>query len=216
MELIKLNKNNLKEILLYTIEILKKGGMIAYPTETFYGLGVKYDQEDSLKKLYEIKKRPSYKAIPLIIGSKNLLPLLTKGVNETAIFLMEKYWPGPLTIILHAKKILSEYITSGTHKVAVRIPGECFALDLAQKANFPFTATSANLSGMKPAQDTDVVIKFFRDKVDLIIDGGKTPGGLPSTIVEVTGDKIKIHREGTIKKEQLLRLLSVRFQSQER
>ncbi|NWF76472.1 MAG: threonylcarbamoyl-AMP synthase [Nitrospirae bacterium] len=216
MELIKLNKNNLKEILFYTIEILKKGGMIAYPTETFYGLGVKYDQEDSLKKLYEIKKRPSYKAMPLIIGSKNLLPLLTKGVNEHTIYLMEKYWPGPLTIILPAKKILSDYITSGTHKVAVRIPGESFALDLAQKANFPITATSANPSRMKPAQDAHGVIKYFRDKLDLIIDGGKTPGGLPSTIVEVTGDKIKILREGVIKKEQLLRLFSMRFQSQER
>jgi L-threonylcarbamoyladenylate synthase len=201
--LIELNKNNLKETLLYAIEILKRGGVIAYPTETFYGLGVKYDSEDSLRKLYEIKQRPADKALPLIIGTKSLLPLLTTAVNDLAISLMERFWPGPLTLILSAKKNLSEYITSGTHKVAVRIPGESFALELAQSANFPITATSANPSGMKPAQDAHGVIKYFGDKLDLIIDGGPASGGLPSTIVDVTGDKIEILREGAVKKEQI-------------
>ncbi len=216
MELIKLNKNNLKETLFYATEILKKGGLIAYPTETFYGLGVKYDLENSLKKLYEIKQRPADKAIPLIISNKNLLSLLTKGINEHSISLMEKFWPGPLTIILSGKKNLSKYITAGTNKVAVRIPGESFALKLAQYADFPITATSANPSGMKPSKDANEVIKYFGDKLDLIINGGQTPGGLPSTIVEIIGGKIKILREGAVKKEHLLRLFRMKFQSQKR
>lgn len=200
---IKVNELNLEQVLHYTADMLKKGGIIAYPTETFYGLGAKFDMEDSLKKLYDIKQRPEEKAMPLIIGNKELLTVITASMNKTAVSLMDRFWPGPLTLIFPAKENLSEYITAGTHKVAVRIPGESFALYLAITASFPITATSANLSGTSPAQDAETVIRYFGDKIDLIIDGGATSGGLPSTIVDVTGDEIKLLREGMIKKELL-------------
>ncbi len=200
---IKVNELNLEQVLHYTADMLKKGGIIAYPTETFYGLGAKFDMEDSLKKLYDIKQRPEEKAMPLIIGNKELLTVITASMNKTAVSLMDRFWPGPLTLIFLAKENLSEYITAGTHKVAVRIPGESFALYLAITASFPITATSANLSGTSPAQDAETVIRYFGDKIDLIIDGGTTSGGLPSTIVDVTGDEIKLLREGMIKKELL-------------
>lgn len=200
---IKVNELNLEQVLHYTADMLKKGGIIAYPTETFYGLGAKFDMEDSLKKLYDIKQRPEEKAMPLIIGNKELLTVITASMNKTAVSLMDRFWPGPLTLIFLAKENLSEYITAGTHKVAVRIPGESFALYLAITAGFPITATSANLSGTSPAQDAETVIRYFGDKIDLIIDGGTTSGDLPSTIVDVTGDEIKMLREGMIKKELL-------------
>ena len=200
---IKVNELNLEQVLHYTADMLKKGGIIAYPTETFYGLGAKFDMEDSLKKLYDIKQRPEEKAMPLIIGNKELLTVITASMNKTAVSLMDRFWPGPLTLIFPAKENLSEYITAGTHKVAVRIPGESFALYLAITASFPITATSANLSGTSPAQDAETVIRYFGDKIDLIIDGGATSGGLPSTIVDVTGDEIKLLREGAVKKELL-------------
>lgn len=200
---IKVNELNLEQVLHYTADMLKKGGIIAYPTETFYGLGAKFDMEDSLKKLYDIKQRPEEKAMPLIIGNKELLTVITASMNKTAVSLMDRFWPGPLTLIFLAKENLSEYITAGTHKVAVRIPGESFALYLAITASFPITATSANLSGTSPAQDAETVIRYFGDKIDLIIDGGTTSGGLPSTIADVTGDEIKLLREGMIKKELL-------------
>jgi L-threonylcarbamoyladenylate synthase len=203
MLIIKTHETNIEQVLHYTADMLKKGGIIAYPTETFYGLGAKFDMEDSLKKLYDIKQRPEEKAMPLIIGNKELLTVITASMNKTAVSLMDRFWPGPLTLIFLAKENLSEYITAGTHKVAVRIPGESFALYLAITASFPITATSANLSGTSPAQDAETVIRYFGDKIDLIIDGGHTSGGLPSTIVDVTGDKIKILREGVIKKELL-------------
>ena len=120
---------------------------------------------------------------------------------------MEEFWPGPLTLILRAKKNISRYITAGTERVAVRIPGTSFALSLAQKANFFITATSANLSGMIPAQDADAVARYFGDRIDIVIDGGPTPGGLPSTIVDVTGGGIRILREGAISKELLREFL---------
>jgi L-threonylcarbamoyladenylate synthase len=200
-------KINAEHTISYVIETLEKGGIIAYPTETFYGLGVKFDVEDSLKRLFEIKKRPEEKAIPLIIGNKGLLYILTTSVNSKAETLMNRFWPGPLTLIFSAKENLSDYITAGTHRVAVRIPGESFALHLARATGFPITATSANPSGMPPARDAETVIKYFDDKIDLIVDGGHTPGRSPSTIVDVTGDEIKIIREGAIDREQLKYLM---------
>jgi L-threonylcarbamoyladenylate synthase len=200
---IKTYETNIEQVLYHTVDILKNGGIVVYPTETFYGLGVKFDMEDSLKKLYDIKQRPEEKAMPLIIGNKELLMVVAASINDTALSLIDRFWPGPLTLIFLAKENLSEYITAGTHMIAVRIPGESFALHLAKTANFPITATSANPSGFPPAQDAETAKKYFGDKVDLIIDGGRTSGGLPSTIVNVTGNKIKILREGVIKKELL-------------
>ncbi|MBI5188056.1 MAG: threonylcarbamoyl-AMP synthase [Nitrospirae bacterium] len=203
MIVIRISETDIRQALQKAVDILNYGGIIVYPTETFYGLGAKFDMEDSLKRLYELKKRPKEKAMPLIIGNKGLLPIVTASVNRTAMSLMDRFWPGPLTLILPAKENLSEYITAGTGKVAVRIPGESFALQLARAAEFPITSTSANISGIPPAQDAETVIRYFGDKIDLIIDGDPTSGGLPSTIVDVTEDEIKILREGVIKKELL-------------
>lgn len=200
----KVTPSTLKRVLQKTVDILKKGGIVAYPTETFYGLGAKFDTEDSLKRLYDIKKRPKEKAMPLIIGYRELLPILTDSVTIEAKSLMERFWPGSITLIFDAREHLSEFITAGTRKVAVRLPGESFALHLARAAGFPVTATSANPSGMAPARNAGTVIEYFGDNIDFVIDGGTTPGGLPSTIVDVTGDTVEILREGVIKKRALL------------
>jgi L-threonylcarbamoyladenylate synthase len=203
MRLLKLDEDNTKNILSLAVELLKNGGIIAYPTETFYGLGAKFDMDAALKKIYEIKQRPQDKAMPMIIGEKDLLPIITEGISITSSVLMDKFWPGPLTLILPARENLSEYITAGTRTVAVRIPGESFALRLAQTAHFPITATSANLSGLPPARDIGTVLGYFGDRLDLIIDAGPTPGGLPSTIVDARGAALKILREGVIGRKNL-------------
>src|SRR4030042_5732521 len=137
MLLIRVNETNIDLVLQHTVDILKSGGIVAYPTETFYGLGAKFDLKDSLKKLYEIKQRPEDKAMPLIIGNKELLPVIADSVNSIAIKLMESFWPGPLTIIFPSKENLSEHITAGNHKVDVRIPGETIAFPLRKKSTFP-------------------------------------------------------------------------------
>lgn len=185
------------------IDVLETGGVIAYPTETFYGLGARFDISDSLRKLYELKRRPMEKAMPLIIGSMELLRLIVseKWLSNTprvARLLMDNFWPGPLTLLLPAKDGLSEFLTADTGRVAVRIPGESFALHLARKAGFPITATSANISGEPPAWKAADVIRYFVDAMDLIIDGGTTPGGLPSTIADMSGGDAVIVREGAI------------------
>jgi L-threonylcarbamoyladenylate synthase len=204
MSMLRLNEEKIEHVLHQAVDILMEGGIVAYPTETFYGIGAKFDREDSLHKLYEIKQRPENKALPLIIGSRDLLAHVVSSANNKAVSLMDRFWPGPLTLILSAKKNLSPYITAGTHSVAVRIPGESFALRLAQYVRFPITATSANPSGKPPAQDTETVVDYFGDNIDLIIDGGPTKEILPSTIVDVRGENIEIVREGAIKRDLLM------------
>ncbi len=204
MVLIKVTDTNIKQVICTAIETLEKGGIVAYPTETFYGLGVRFDNEEAIKRLYTIKHRPEMKPVPLVIGSRKLLTLLVSGINDRSSSLMDRFWPGPLTLVLPAKKNLSEFITAGTQKVAVRIPGKSFALQLAKSIDRPITSTSANPSGMPPAQNARTVLRYFQSKIDLVIDGGPAPGRLPSTLIEVTGDEVKILREGAIKKEQLI------------
>jgi L-threonylcarbamoyladenylate synthase len=180
-----------------------EGGVVAFPTETFYGLGVKYNDLKALARLSALKRRPKDKAMPLIIGDQKVLALISPSAGLIAEKLMEKFWPGPLTLLITARKSLSEFITAGSGKVAVRVPGSSFALDLAASLGFPVTATSANISGMPPATHPDEVIRYFGDAIDLIVDGGKTPGGKPSTIVDVTDRGLKVVRPGAIPEEEI-------------
>jgi L-threonylcarbamoyladenylate synthase len=195
MRVIKTEEKGLDDALRTSVETLEGGGIVAYPTETFYGLGVKFDLAASLERLHALKRRPPEKAMPLIVGSREALQALTHDVNPTAWLLMERFWPGPLTILLPAAGGLSEYIVSNG-KVAVRVPGESFALRLARAAGFPLTATSANPSGLPPARDAETVIAYFGRDIDLLVDGGTAPGGLPSTVVDVTDDRITVIRQG--------------------
>ncbi len=202
---IKLSDERRDEAISEAIAALQRGGIIAYPTETFYGLGVKFDMPESLEVLYGLKKRPSEKAMPLIIGRRELLPEVAAGkwlrdVPRAAECLMDRFWPGPLTLLLPAGEGLSVFLTAGTGMIAVRIPGESFALHLAKKAGFPITATSANLSGMPPAMDAEMVVRYFGERPDLLIDGGRTGSGRPSTIVDVSGGGTRILREGAIRR----------------
>ncbi len=196
--------NNTNEVIHETISVLQKGGIVAYPTETFYALGVKFDMVGSLRRLYGVKMRPKEKAMPVIIGSKELLSDIVsdkwlKNIPMTAKSIMDRLWPGPLTLLFPAKEGLSEYLTVNTGMIAARIPGKSFAFYLAERAGFPITATSANLSGMPPADNAEDVIGYFGDNIDIVIDECPTQGGLPSTIADVSEGKIKIVREGAVK-----------------
>ncbi len=193
-----LQENPLESVLKNALQVLKNGGIIAYPTESFYALGVNTQNEDAVRRLYELKKRPADKPVPLIAGSREILKTLVKSIPPQAEFLMKEFWPGALTMVFDAAEGLPEGLTAGIGKVAVRIPGESFALSLAKAADFPITATSANHSGSSPAESADEVIKYFGETIDLIIDAGKTPGGKPSTIIDITVMPFKVLREGRV------------------
>jgi len=200
---------NIHAVLDEAVAILQRGGIVAYPTETFYGIGVRFDISASLHRLYWLKRRPREKAMPVIIGdirslSEIVSPVWLENIPSSAQSLMERFWPGPLTLLLPARAGLSEYLTAETGMIAVRIPGESFALGLATRAGFPITATSANISGMRPAEDAATVMQYFGDSLDLLIDGGRTSGTAPSTIVNASGDGIMILREGAIRSSDLL------------
>ncbi|MBZ0156470.1 MAG: threonylcarbamoyl-AMP synthase [Alphaproteobacteria bacterium] len=194
---ITLARETLETALREAVATLQGGGIIAYPTETFYGLGAKYDILSAIERIYEVKRRPAEKAMPLIIGRRELLPLLTDSVSAQAEELMRTFWPGPLTLLFSARSVLPAPLVSGG-RVAVRIPGESFALRLALKADFPITATSANISAHPPARSLEMILDYFGDSLDCIIDGGESPGNIPSTIVDVAGEKIALLRKGAV------------------
>ncbi|NOX21188.1 MAG: threonylcarbamoyl-AMP synthase [Nitrospirae bacterium] len=198
MEYLKLDSSNETELARKAVEVLRSGGIVAFPTETFYGLGAQFDNDKALRRLYEIKNRPFDKAIPVIVSSIKQAISLASEISILERLLMDRYWPGPLTIVLKARKGLSKHITAETGKVAVRIPGRSFALTLAREAGFPITATSANISGKPPADNAQKVLEYFDEKLDLVIDGGKTYGIEPSTIVEVVQGKVRILRKGIL------------------
>jgi L-threonylcarbamoyladenylate synthase len=185
--------------------VIRRGGIAAVPTETFYGLCARYDDPAVLERLYALKGRPRNRAMPLIIGDVGMLGLVAAAVTGPAQRLIGTFWPGPLTLLLDARQNLPQLITAGTGKVAVRVPGASFALDLARSVGIPLTATSANVSGMPPAESAEEVVRHFGDGPDILIDGGKTPGGMPSTLVEVKGGRVKIVRPGKITEEEILR-----------
>lgn len=191
-------EKNFKKIMVTSARTLKDRGIIAYPTESFYALGVLATDKDAVKRLYELKRRPAEKPLPVIVGDMDTLKSVVRTVPDAAKELMNRFWPGPLTIIFEAQNNVPDLLTGGSGKVAVRIPGESVALDLARSIRLPITATSANPSLMPPAQDSEAVKDYFEDKVDLIIDGGKAPGGRPSTIVDVTVLPPEVLREGSI------------------
>lgn len=193
MKLLKVEEVKVNKV----IELLNKGGVIIYPTETLYGIGVKYDNRYMLRQVFEIKKRPKEKSFPLIVNL-NHLSLVVSYIPPLAERLIEKYWPGPLTLILPAKEGLPEEIVKN-NTVALRMPGESFALRLIEESSFPITATSANISGKPAASDIETAIGYFnKEHIDLFIDGGKL-FGIPSTIIDVTVYPPCIIREGAIK-----------------
>ncbi len=192
MKLVRAEEINIEEVL----KILDNNGIIIYPTETLYGIGAKYNSKRNLKKIFEIKKRPEEKSFPLIVNLKHL-EMVAEFIPSVAQKLIEKFWPGPLTLLLPARKNLPEEITKDG-KIAVRMPGESFALKLIQKSPFPITATSANISGFPPADRIETVIEYFKEApIDLIIDGGKLPG-IPSTIVDTTVEPPVVIRKGAV------------------
>jgi len=195
--IVTLTDTSREDIISRAVAILRDGGIIAYPTETFYGLGARYDDPRALDRLYALKKRPAVMAMPLIIGSEDQLNLLAASVSDSARALMRRFWPGPLTLIFTAASGLTGPVIAGG-RVAVRIPGPSFALDLARVAPFPITATSANISSRPPADTAAMVEDYFNGLLDLVVDGGRAPGGLPSTIADVSAGGAVVLRPGAV------------------
>lgn len=189
------------------VQIIRQGGVVAFPTETYYGLGVDPFNPQALTKLFAIKKRSSAKPVLTLITSQEQLSLLTLEIPSLFLPLFS-LWPAPLTLVFKALPSLPSRLTGGTGTVAVRISPHPLAMALVRAYRQPLTATSANISGKPPAVTADEVRMYFGDTVDLVIDGGRTPGGKPSTVVGIDNDALTVIREGVISLSEIERAVS--------
>jgi len=183
--------------------ILRAGGLVAFPTETVYGLGANALDEEAAKKIYEAKGRPSDNPLIVHISRTQDIEILAKDIPEDAYRLAEVFWPGPLTIILKKKDCVPYGTTGGLDTVAIRLPANKIAMDLIAQSGVFVAAPSANISGKPSPTRAEHVIKDLSGKVDMIIDGGKATLGLESTIVDLSGKLPMILRPGCITKNMI-------------
>lgn len=185
-------------------EVVKKGGVIIFPTDTLYGIGCDPYNYTSVKKIYELKSREERKQLPVLVFSKNVATMIA-DFDQISNVLAKKFWPGPLTLILNIKDENLKKSLNLDKKIAIRVPDNKCTLELLKKCNF-LVGTSANISGQEPFTDPSKCYKSIQG-FDLFLDGGKITGGVASTIVEVIDGKIKIHREGVLTIEEINKVL---------
>ena len=185
-------------------EIINKGGIVIFPTERVYGIGTKGLDANAVKKLYNIKKRPLNKPISLLVSDFDMLNKITRNITKKEYELMEKFFPGPLTIILNKKYIVPDIVTANTDTVGIRMPSNEITRKLIQYAGVPIAAPSANISGEPSNTNLDNLINIFKNSVDYYIDGGECKLGTASTIIKVIDEVPHILRKGSITEEQIL------------
>lgn len=187
------------------LTVLQNGGILAFPTDTVYGLGALAFDNPAIESIYTAKDRPIEKAIPILIGDLSDLDKVAENIPAMALRFASRFWPGPLTCIVPKKQTLPPAV-SATSTVAVRIPNHTDALALLRAA-CPMAVTSANISGQPSPSTAEEVYAQLNGRIPLILDGGKTPGGIPSTLVDCTGNEPIILREGPISLGELLSAL---------
>ena len=184
------------------VKILKKGGVIAFPTDTVYGLGADAFNATAVERIYEIKNRPRHQQLPLLISDLERLTVLADPIPEIVWFLAKRFWPGGLTLVLPKTDSLPAYLASGP-TIAVRVPDHPVCLALIQRLGNPIIGTSANISGQPSVLTAEEVGQQLGGKIDFIINGGKCPGGRESTVVDVTCESPIILRQGIIPSDEI-------------
>jgi L-threonylcarbamoyladenylate synthase len=189
-------------------DVLRRDGVLVYPTETFYGLGALASSDKAVKRIYRLKRRDRGKPLSIVIADTAMAEESAASIPPLFRVLAREFWPGPLTLILKAKPDFPEDMLGPGGTLAMRVPGLPWLRELLHSLGEPITATSANISGEGEISDPERVVREFRGKADLIVDGGPTPGGLPSTIVDLTSAEPRILRAGAIP-ETALRKFSI-------
>ena len=188
--------------------VLLSGGLVAYPTESFYGLGVDAGNEAVIRRLFAAKIRPKTRPILILIPTIESLVDYVSQVSPIALRLAEKFWPGGLTMVFEAGPKISPLLTAGTGKIGIRLSSHPVATSLARAIGAPITGTSANISGEPACRTARQVFDTIGKKVDLILDGGETSGETASTILDMTVEPPQILREGMIPKDHLVKIIS--------
>jgi L-threonylcarbamoyladenylate synthase len=180
------------------VDVLRHGGLVAFPTETFYGLGAAVLDRAAVRRVFEVKGRPASMPLLVLLDVAANLSQLVDEVPERARRLIDRYWPGPLTLVFRAAASVPGEITAGTGTIGVRVPNHAVPRALVAHLGVAVTAPSANPTGAAPPSTADAVLAGLGDAVDLVLDGGPTPGGAPSTVVDVTVDPPRVVRHGAI------------------
>jgi L-threonylcarbamoyladenylate synthase len=188
------------------LSFLRSGGVIAFPTDTAYGLGADPYNDGAVRRIFELKGRPETKPILLLVNSVAMARSISI-LSERALALAKRFWPGPLTMILPAREAVPEFVTAGTGTVGIRWPNAAFALRLVDALNQPITATSANRSGMPASVTAAEVCAQFGDTIDVVVDGGVLPARGGSTLLDLTATPARILREGPIAEAELSEML---------
>jgi L-threonylcarbamoyladenylate synthase len=184
--------------------VLESGGLIVYPTDTVYGLGCDPFNPDSVRRLFAVKRRPLYIAVPVAVSGIDMSDRLT-FVSGEARALMRWFWPGPLTIVLRRRDVVPALVAGGGMDLGIRMPDHEVPLQVMKKAELPIVTTSANVHGEPSPSSAEELADRIVGEVDLVLDGGRTVGGVESTVVDLTTDPPAILREGPIPRDLLLR-----------
>lgn len=189
----------------HAIDVLRNGGIIAFPTDTVYGLAAPIDNVESIDRIYVAKGRNTTKAIAVLLGDPDQLDQVAINLTASARKMAEHFWPGPLTLIVPRHPALPD-VLAPLPTIGVRIPDHPVALDLL-KTTGPLAVTSANISGEDNTMTAKQVLKQLKGRIHLIIDGGKTPGGIPSTVIDCTTPKPEVLRKGPIALKQIKKII---------
>jgi L-threonylcarbamoyladenylate synthase len=195
-----------KEAVSEALHIMRRGGLVVYPTDTIYGIGADPFNEKAVERVYKVKERGKDKPLPLLLAESHFAVKLAL-INETAWLLACRYWPGPLTLVLKARSTVPRHLV-WKGLVGLRLPDSPIARMLARGLGGAIIGTSANKSGMPPARTVQEAMSMLGDLVDLYIDGGPTPSTKPSTVVLVEDGNVEILREGAIPSSEILKYLS--------
>lgn len=204
MDLVHLARSDIDEVAKKAAEVLRKGGIVLYPTDTLYGLGVDANNREAIERLKELKGRDKKKPISVIVPSFEQISAYAH-MNAHARALAEKFFPGALTLVLPSKNTISAELTLN-NSIGIRIPDDAFCLALAREFGLPFTTTSANRAGRETAKDIRHVLEQFgarAHEIDLVIDGGERRGEHPSTVIRCTEETPFVLREGALSREVL-------------
>ena len=198
----KIDYSKLKEV----GQDIKKGEIAIFPTETVYGIGTNGLNENAVKRLYEVKNRNLNKPINLLVSNIEMVKMVVKDITDLEYKLMEKFFPGPFTIILKKKDIVPNILTANKNTVGIRMPDCKITTELINYAGCPIATSSANISDMQSATKVSDIVDDLYKKVDYIIDGGKSDIGIASTIVEVIDDIPYILRQGSITEDEISKI----------
>ena len=190
------------------VDALKRGEVIVFPTETFYGLGADAFNETAVEQVVCLKGRNPENPIPIIVADREMLMEVVKDIPPMAQSLMDRFWPGPLTLILPAKNNIPAPLLNRTGGIGVRVSGHPLATRLARELGRPLTATSANPSGKEPARSIEEAMSYFSSRIEIFLDGGRLNGKKGSTVVEILQGQLKIIREGEIHSRELGKVLA--------